>query len=177
MTDIRIEPWPGIRGRKRILVDGVEWGSIHMESHGCHGPTYHFVQMGSNGGYLSEPSASGRSHHDISVQATGKRRRQADEPPINQLLLYKIRELIEAGKLRDPAVVKGEQKREAEAMAARNAEIEAEERREFEARADAAITEASNNDLLGGTLEFVHEDQRAILRDAIMAAMRWAQTR
>ena len=39
IQDIRIEPWPPSRGRRRILVDGVEWGSIHMEAHGCHGPS------------------------------------------------------------------------------------------------------------------------------------------
>jgi hypothetical protein len=56
MPDIRIEPWPGtdVRGRKRILVDGVKWGSIHMEGHGVHGPSYHFVQDGAGRLYRRE---------------------------------------------------------------------------------------------------------------------------
>jgi hypothetical protein len=44
---IDIETWPGvdawgsaIRGRKKVLVDGVHWGAFTLSMHGCHGGKY-----------------------------------------------------------------------------------------------------------------------------------------
>jgi hypothetical protein len=172
--DIRIEPWPPTRGRKSILVDGAKWGSVHMETHGVHGPTYNFVQDGAPG-YIMEPGANGR-FHVISVRATNKRRRPGDEPPIEQLVFNKVHQLVAEGRLRDPVAAKADTDRrlaEAEAVRQRVAE---KEQSEFEERADQAIQSASD-ETTGGLLEFINDQQRMILRDAIVAAMRWAQTK
>jgi hypothetical protein len=135
-----------------------------MEAHGCHGPSYHFVQDGGPGGYLTEPSTSGRYTHDISVQATRKRRRPADGPSIDQLLVNKVRELIETGKLRDPAIVRAKQEQRAVDLAREREQQDAQEQKEFEERAEQAIRSAHYKD-----------DPR--LRDEIIAAIRWAQTK
>jgi len=51
-----------------------------------------------------------------------------------------------------------------------------EEQRAFAARADQAIQDAiTKNGWRAPGVEFMREEQRLILRDAIVAAMRWAQ--
>jgi hypothetical protein len=172
MTDIRIEPWPPTRGRKSIIVDGAKWGSVHMDTHGVHGPTYSFIQDGIPG-YLQEPSASGHFSHVIGVRATSRKYRPKDEPPIESLILDKVRELIAAGRLRDPAVVKAEQQTRIDADRQRAAEIAAAEQREFEAHAAEAIHRAAS--AVGGLL--INVQAIEALQSEIIAAMRWAQTK
>jgi hypothetical protein len=101
--DIRIEPWPPERGRKRILVNGVKWGSVQMESHGARGSTYHFRRDPEGSGYV--PAKNTRFDVPHAVRFEPKRYRDELAPALEEVLLKTVRELIEEGRLRDPAVL------------------------------------------------------------------------
>jgi hypothetical protein len=109
--DIRIEPWPPERGRKRILVDGVKWGSVHMESHGVRGAVYHFRQNPEGSGYVRAKNTRFDVLHAVRLEP--KRYRDAEAPTPKGVLLKTVRELIEEGRLRDPAVLRAEQQERA----------------------------------------------------------------
>jgi hypothetical protein len=112
--DIRIEPWPPERGRKSILVNGAKWGSVHMESHGVHGATYHFRQDPEGSGYVRAKNTRFDVPHAVRVES--KRYRDANAPTLQQVLLETVSRLIKEGRLRDPAVLRAEQQERAAAM-------------------------------------------------------------
>ena len=113
---IKLVPWPGEngwpRGRKRILVDGVIWGSIHMEAHGVHGVSYWFKQEGGSGPLQQHSDIYGKTK-DITVRSGNARKRriwnQPQLAPIEQRLIEKVRELVANGTLLHPDEVEREQ--------------------------------------------------------------------
>jgi hypothetical protein len=119
--EVRLEPWPGdnarwpVRGRKRILVDDVAWGAIHMEGHGVHGVSYWFEQKGIQGAIQeTKPSSSNSAKTyatTIKVRSGGRRARFDDEKlaPIDERLIDQVHELIKRGLLKHPDVVQQEQ--------------------------------------------------------------------
>jgi hypothetical protein len=130
--DIRIEPWPPERGRKLILVDGVKWGSVHMESHGAHGVTYHFRQDPEGSGYIRAKNTRFDVPHAVRLQS--KRYRDADASTLEAALLQTVRELIEEGRMRDPAILRVEQQERASAMREAEEGRKQNEQRDYEAR-------------------------------------------
>jgi len=119
---IRIEPWPPERGRKRILVNGVKWGSVHMGSRGVHGVTYHFRQDPEGSGYVRAKNTRFDVLHAVRVEP--ERYRDENAPTLEEVLLKTVRDLIDEGRLRDPAVLRAEQQERGAGMR------EADDRRE-----------------------------------------------
>jgi hypothetical protein len=116
---VTIEPWPGEgqwvwRGRKKILVDGEQWGTIYMEGHGCHGVGYWFEQVGVHG-RISESGKQGR-HSWIEVRSIKPSRWSGEQPPapIEQRLRDQARDLVARQMLKDPAAIERERAAAAE---------------------------------------------------------------
>lgn len=116
---IRIEPFPPFRGRKMILVDGEQWGSINMEQRGRHGVSYWFEQKSKwHHGAITDPDlpkrwqGSNRLHPTIKVDgdriAERRRRGEAQIKPVEVRLLDKAVELVNRGLLKHPADVERE---------------------------------------------------------------------
>lgn len=174
--DVRIEPVPGQRGLKVIIVDDVQWGHIEMHSHGPHGNSFTFSQIGDEGEITEPydpPSPSGRQR-TVRVDGDKSARRRAGRleivAPLEERLMAATLDLIKRAKLRHPDVVKKENE---EARAAWNAEREAQaaaEEKTFHARASACITP--------DILDLLRHDNklRIVLITNIVQAMRWAQT-
>ncbi len=169
---IKIEPWPGehIRGRKTIMVDGVQWGSIHMQSCGPTGVYYTFCENGT--GEITEEVASaypGHSPRNVVIRVWGEKQHfrnleRGEAPkPLDLRLLDMVVVLIENGQLRHPDVVCAAKKKEVEKhraiIAAENAKTEA----AFETKARSVC-----DDLGVDTSEH--------LVAVVVAAMKWAQT-
>jgi hypothetical protein len=152
--DIRIEKYPPHRGRKRVMVDGVHWGTIEMSSHGTHGPCYGFRQEPFHGAAVywpAEPMKPGErirpSPRPVEVwgdKTASRRATYAKQPPpapIDERLLATAREIVEAKLLRHPDEIKRE--REARIVRARaREEADARERQDtLLARAHKLIAE------------------------------------
>lgn len=107
---ITLEKYPPERGRKKIMVDGVQWGTVEMVGHGCHGPSYHFIQEGdtywlsriTEGGYDQKVSVRGPRKHDLWKMETGRMPAET----LEDRLLKTINELIAEGLLKHPEVYK-----------------------------------------------------------------------
>lgn len=168
------------RGSKQIVVDGEVWGTYRMEGHGCHGPSYHAAD---HHGPVGEPRASGRRKGEPiehSFRPKGKRdHRWWGVKPAStdeQLRLEAVR-LIVVGALRSPAM------RDAE-INARNAQYcrgqelaEQREKEEFRTRAMAAVPCSVTTLLHDHLTPQVANKLGNEMTDAIVAAMRWAQTK
>lgn len=107
---IRIEPWPPVRGRKRIMVDGVHWGTAEMHGHGGQGISYTFEQKGEIGTIIRPSSRLGDRASPIRVYSDkiAEHMRRGGEPPIKPLeerMLDAVRDMIAKGLLRHPDVV------------------------------------------------------------------------
>lgn len=141
--EIIIEKWPGERGRKKILVDGVEYGAVFMTQHGCHGPRYHFVQKGGDA-ITEEQDQEGRKFYRPRLVEVHKSKwRNEDTRTIEEIIAAKARELIESGLLLSPEAFEA---KEAKALAeTREAIIEYDRRQREKAIAKAnAILEKWN---------------------------------
>lgn len=161
MVDFQIVPVPKSPGRKHILVgpNAEHWGTIHMESHGGRGNSYWFQQVGQGGPIIKRGS---RPDRFVNITVYGdkaaNRLRHGDDPPVKPVkerLHDTVRELLDTGKLRDPAIIKAE-------IAEQNRRFyEARERKEaFRKRAMEALGDLS-----------VHGSLVA----AVVEAMEWAQ--
>lgn len=116
--DVRIEPWPGdgaypVRGRKKIMVDGVQWGTIHMESHGSGGVSYWFEQKGYQGA-IQDPAKMAKHLRNSAIEVrvnNSRRARWGDDAPVmptETRLLDQVNALIASNQLRHPEVVERE---------------------------------------------------------------------
>lgn len=188
---IAIEPFKRSefdRGSKKILVDGEEWGWIEMQSHGSNGPSYHVhdlhgpIAVGVKDGKYSKGDPilhrlKLQGAKSVRIANIGKPQSERIEPkPTTVQLQENIAQLIANGHLRSPAVRQKERK-DIEARYQRSMDAHAErEAIAFKQRALAAIPTKATTILHDNLAE---EDAVAILdemRDAIVAAMKWAQT-
>lgn len=158
------------RGERLIMVDGKRWGRTRVKWRGCHGTVTTFEQ--DQAGEIVEKSSGGRYEHAISVRSMGRRDKTVwkdgrivanpDFKTSEELALIKARELVAAGKLRDPAKVRAENEAASARYLKRVAENEAAEEAEFQKRAMEAC---GANDPESETVR------------RVVAAMRWAQSK
>lgn len=182
---IAIERWPAAkgeyapRGRKVVIVDGVQWGVAHPEGHGTHGSRYWFQQIGLDGA-IEEPhgrkvTGKGRSDLTITYVWSDKRHKRdinfnpwANPPMIvksvDERLLEAATRLVSTGRLRHPDVVQAERTKFLDELAAASKREEDAAAREFEMRAD----------LICG--QIAAPADTTLIKDQIIKAMRWAQT-
>jgi hypothetical protein len=133
---VSIVPWPPVHGRKRIMVDGVQWGTIFMESHGPRGNHYWFSQQGKGGAILDGDSdRSPGSRRTVKVESfnvDGRPGTTERAASLHDRLLAKVRSLIERGWLVHPDVIAKQQD---------------DARKRMQAREDAERTERRERDL------------------------------
>jgi hypothetical protein len=174
--NINIEPFPQMEtwgnrfpGRKVIVVDGVRWGVINMDRHGCWGTSYWFKQIG--GEMIHRNDGNGKPR-EVKVRSSSKqyRRGEADEKPatLADRLMAETKALIAEGLLRHPEIVAREQLKMTEHLRLERKKTELAELAEFEARAAEALKPISN---------YVDADTLAVTVKAVVDAMRWAQTK
>lgn len=159
------------RGERAIMVDGVQWGRTHVSSHGCHGTKHVFEQTG---GDIIGDMSKGGYFHEIAVRSEKRRPWMKEDSwkPTEDRVLDKARELVTAGRLRNPDVVRAE-RAALHAKMEKNRESAAErEATEFANKALAAI----GLDLTTYIADAVNQTTVDELRKRIVAAMRWAQT-
>lgn len=121
-----------VRGDRDIMVDGVKWGHVIMVGHGCHGPSYEFYDA--EGAGIHQKFASGKlSTHSLeAVRSVTRRRRFGadanDNRSTEERIMDRARELMEAGRMRDPAeLLKDRQASAARYRARRDEEQKAEQ--------------------------------------------------
>lgn len=173
------------RGSKKIVVNGVEWGEFHAESHGMHGPSYHARDLhgpvmvprndrfrGRAGRETVEASFRARSAKKVFYDNIGKPESQRIEAQSTEDQLREhVRELIAAGHLRHPEI------RDAEVAEAQRKQEESREKFEretkenWEARIDVVLAAHEFREPTRGRAMFNVEK----LRKAISDAMKWAQ--
>jgi hypothetical protein len=154
MTDIRIEPFPPERGRKRIIVDGVHWGTIEMSSHGRQGAKYSFRQepfFGAAVYWPAEPTKPGQrwasKPHVIAVWGDKVAKRDADyakkppPPPLDERLLTTAREIVERKLLRHPDEIRREREARIASVRGRDEADERERNAKLLAQAHKLIAE------------------------------------
>ncbi len=129
---ITLENLPA-RGAKAIIVDGLQWGSIHRERHGARGSSYWFKQVGLVG-EIRDPQLKNRiiKVHNIGITAV----------PIDDRLLDKAINLIFVGLLRHPKTVEADQSARKAALQAQRAERDGKELDRFRAKAREAFPHA-----------------------------------
>lgn len=156
------------RGERIIMVDGVRWGRTHVTRHGVWGTKYTIEQR--RGSIIQEPTGfTGKgSHKERDVEIRSIRKRYNSKPgewrPTEELVLEKVRELIDSGKLIHP-----EAQREINERASREYR-EAVDRRD---RKEAEEFRAKAREALG--INDPASDSPLI--DKVVEAMRWAQTK
>lgn len=158
------------RGERIIIVDGMRWGRTAVRSRGQHGNVITFEQH--EGETLSEPTYEGSTRfRDIYVSTGGRRnkRSQVPVPSTDEVVLAKVKELIEAGKLRHPEIVKAEVEARRASFAASNSRAQQAENERFRAKA----IEAAGVDRPEGVKLYTDEEH---LVARIIEAMRWAQS-
>lgn len=153
------------RGERVITVNGQPWGRTLVSHHGVHGAQYRIKQLNGEP-IIKDPNA--KYPREVSISSSRFRaRRERDMRPTEEVIIETARELVAAGRLRDPAVVKAEQVARAVRYRERQAEGERREAAEFRAKAlEAAGYTGEPND-----------PQSVELVDRVVAAMRWAQTK
>jgi hypothetical protein len=200
MSEITIEGWPDKRrggidrapGRRKILVDGVQWGSILPERHGRRGTIYTFHDSTGKTIFRDVGDRSCR----VEVRTDGGHKTSVVQRllDIQAELLSTAQTLVADSLLRSPEVIASEK-------AARDARVQVimdDERQEFAARAAAAIKPSMNLGMAAEKLlamidatdldqshpikvfaerlrcELLAFDQ---MTADVVEAMRWAQTR
>lgn len=158
--------------KKWIMVDGVRWGDVWRTSHGMYAPTYTFHYP--DNGELMEPTNNGKRERNIVVTAQNKHEKrwaknpdEVDKRTTDERVTDKIKELIASGQLKSPEAKAAETAEELRAYRERQKAIEDRENAEFDQKAREALEEHRYDDTPIST------DQIA----AVVAAMRWAQTK
>jgi hypothetical protein len=154
---VSLEPLP-IRGNKAIMVDGLRWGTIHMETHGCWGSSYWFNQTGIQGQQITSGDRPVKVYGD-----KGERRRLGTYDavaPVAERLHAKATELIASGLLRHPDSVKAEQAERAARWRASEAERDCKATDRLRAKAREALGDG------------IGENELTI----IVGLMKWAQS-
>jgi hypothetical protein len=85
-----------------------------MESHGVHVAAYHFRQDPEGNGYVRAKNIRFDVPHAVRLFSRSATAMQA--PTLEEVLLKTVHELIEEGRLRDPAVLRAEQQERAALM-------------------------------------------------------------
>jgi hypothetical protein len=106
------------RGERAIMVDGARWGRTHVAWHGCNGTTVTFSQeageeicdMRGKGEYSRAIAVSVRSmgRRDRRIWKDGRYVNNPDFKTTEELATIKAQELVDAGRLRDPQIVRKE---------------------------------------------------------------------
>lgn len=153
------------RGERAVIVAGLTWGHIEAKGRGCHGIIYRFYQVG--GGIIHDRKSHGAA---AGVWSNDKTRRMAAllnkpvPPPIEELLIAKVRELIKERQLLSPGELQVANDKAAADRQRRAAKDEARRKADFQTRARQALVEgnAAINDQLV---------------ERVVDAMEWAQQR
>lgn len=159
------------RGRKAIIVDDVEWGYIYMEPHGVHGSSFWFEQKGTSGAITRPDRLAKDGERKRAVTEWSDKHYRLDKArpaPLADRLMNHVRAMIAEGLLRHPDDVKAEQKKAAEAFAAKRAKADADE--EACLRVRAAVCLKPIEDHIG-------ENMKSDMIANIVRAMKWAQQR
>lgn len=135
---IEVERWPGERGRKKVLVDGVQWGAFEMITRGVHGAAYHLQDINN-----LEVLNGDKSYRVHSNYKKNRRDRILDPnlvvPDLHTRLIDTVRDAIAAGGLISPEEVERRHKVEL-AVYQKKLEAEAAKRKlKLKKRADAFI--------------------------------------
>lgn len=170
---IVIEPYQNHlrKGRKAIMVDGVRWGVIEMDSHGVHGASYWFRQEGGEAIYEACKNFRGEDSARM-VKVWGDKHHRNDNggaKPFPERLAETVESLIDRKLLRHPDIVR--------ALSAEAHRQETEERRKAE--------EAEQLEWLGQaedclTLLLAKNGmfpEYSLTVNRIIKAMKWAQSR
>jgi hypothetical protein len=151
------------RGERRIMVDGEQWGRTHVRYHGGSGQSHNFEQ---EGGEILLKNPEAKYPREISVSSDVRGKHHYGRGPRSdtfETVRAKAQELVETGRLRDPAIVRAErQTAQAKLADAERAAAAAEEQ---------AFREKARKALAG--LQLL-EGEKAV--DRVVAAMRWAQS-
>jgi len=147
------------RGERAIMVDGIRWGRTRVTWHGMHGNSVTFQDASNeitddNGRAITLRSQRKPWRSTAAAVAEGWKSTE-------DRTLEKVRELIAAGKLRHPDIVKAERVKAAAEYSARVAKQDRERKAAFRAKAMEALRVNS-------------PDSEVIGR--VVAAMEWAQT-
>lgn len=161
-----VKPAPGEsgfdRGERIIMVDGTRWGRTHVRHHGCHGTSHHFEQ--DEGNMLTrkpDDQEHWKEYNWVDIRSMKKRWSNREEwRSTEELVLAKARELVEAGRLRDPKIVKAEGEEAAERWLAKRAEKTRQKAANFRERAIKALG--------------LNHDNGSYMIDDVVAAMNWA---
>lgn len=174
------------RGTWKVYVDGVQWGSIATQWHGCHGTTYHLSDLHGQCGYTAQTKFRGTgAHRFIEIQARcesaqwirmqniGLPEDQRVKPrQASQVMLEMCRDAIADGHFRAPDT------RESEIEAAR---VRAEQSiQEHDAAKDREFGDKAR-EVLAGLNHYIQLDNPDTDTSAdvalIVDAMKWAQTK
>lgn len=158
--NIEIKPYQSDlrKGRKAIIVDGVRWGVIEMDSHGVHGASFWFRQEGGQAIYESCTNFRGEPAARM-VKVWGEKHHKHDTPaakPFPERLAETVKRLIDQKLLRHPDIVRALSAEAHREENERRKQAEYKEQQEFEKRAEEALRECTVA--------------------AVIQAMRWAQT-
>jgi len=159
---ITIEPWPPVLGRKRIMVDRVQWGTIFMESHGPRGNHYWFSQQGTGGAILDRDRerrpGDRRTVKVESYDLAGRPGTRERDKELSDRLHAMAGSLIERGLLVHPDVIVGQKADRERALAEREAAERAERRKSDFKKAFSTIRAHTVPDS-------VDSSQRAVILD------------
>ena len=169
---VTIEPWPPVLGRKRIMVDRVQWGTIFMESHGPRGNHYWFSQQG-QGGAIMDPNNKRLpgSRPTVKVESydlAGRPGTRERDKELSDRLHAMAGSLIERGLLVHPDVILGTKEAH---------------RKHIQARADAERAERRERDLakvrplIAGTRTRLGIDEADVLANEIADLIEDARSR
>lgn len=157
------------RGERIIMVDGVRWGRTRVKSHGSRGTTTTFEQHGGEA-LLAERNkrwseigvrSMNKRHERIQAIGAHDANRNGGWRPTEELVLEKVRELVENGKLRHPDIVKAEQEQAMRLYQERAAERDKERIEAFRTKAMEALQ---------------INDPASEIIDRVVKAMEWAQS-
>lgn len=157
------------RGERAIYVDGVRWGRTRIFHHGVHGTAHAFQQ--SDGSYIEDTSKHG---NQLKVQVRSMRKRYSNPDtwrPTEEIVLEKAKELVAAGRLRHPDVVRAEVDAEHALYMFKKS---VRERKEQEKLNDRARGVLRNLQAYIGVPSGQPAPQEDV--DLIVEAMKWAQT-
>lgn len=168
-------------GNYLVFVENVHWGRIHTTWHGRHGTVYHLSDFN---GAVGHDEPSGYKHRadrfvEVQTRLPPKQPWHSTRPraTVIEVMTVMVRKAIASGDFRHPQVRAAEiseAKRVQEAVSKR---IAAEQEAEWNARIDVVIRDGDQSfQGLGpqGKRVTFHPDE---LREAIHAAMKWAQSK
>lgn len=154
--NITIEAWPGkeywggsIRGRKKVLVDGVHWGTFIMTTHGSNGAKY--TLYAACGQEISANERGGTLHVWSEKRHSRLNNLRFGTPvtTIEDRLRDLATQAMEGDKLKHPDVLKGEQGAAAKRYQEHVKRAEAGRMRKLRARAEAFILRQGLPSVLG----------------------------